>query len=264
MPPFINRECSCGRYVRTRVRNGATRCRSCGAGLWVPRNAGNQGPPVGSASNRAAAARPLVELECLSGCGPWATGAREGSSIRCPRCGRTRRVPVDARRPQPVTRGYANAGQPRGIERDRSAAARPRPPRRRSAPPAPAPAPWAFPAALVAPIPPGDRARPETAPESPERPRPAPIPTRVPPADLRPRTGRFRALYGFELADPIPAPGACVLAVNDRPCRNPAAESVTVELDGHSPYRFPLCRDHAEAVNRSANAPRLARPVPLS
>jgi hypothetical protein len=91
LPSFINVKCpACGSRVTTRQSGNTTRCAvasgGCGTAFYVP----------------AGFTRPLVGVTCRACCRAWSTRAAAGSTIRCPACSHSCRVPVNIRAAQPA------------------------------------------------------------------------------------------------------------------------------------------------------------------
>jgi len=107
----------CGRRVRSRLSGETTTCTACGGRPYVP---------VG-------AVRARVWLACRGprGCGhQWSSTAADGASgIRCPSCGKSTRVPVNARRDQAEADEVVAQ-----LDRERQQASRIRAPRAETAP----------------------------------------------------------------------------------------------------------------------------------
>lgn len=86
LPSAVTLVCDvCGREVTTRLSGNTTRC---------PKRSGGCGAPI---TVPAGSTRPPVAVGCYA-CGhQWKTRAREGGTVRCPKCRHPRRVPTGAR-----------------------------------------------------------------------------------------------------------------------------------------------------------------------
>lgn len=113
-------ECrNCGHYYRTTVRGGNTRCRECGTSRYVRQEQEWEGPVTPALSRAASRAEELADrlpvwMEC--GCGhEWQSRAKDRTSIHCPDCGISIRVPQRTHHntgPRPEGEAYAPAPAP--------------------------------------------------------------------------------------------------------------------------------------------------------
>lgn len=192
-PAYAKIPChECGYVITTRQSGNTTRCPAerggCGALVYVP-------------------VRPVlsrVTLSCHHCPTTWETRARAGNVIRCPGCGRPRRVPAAIRRkpvnyqpsaptPQPRRQRSPQPPAPRKPVEKPKTPARPSPPPpafRRANPAAPPRRPAPRPAPAPAPAPAPSPWRPAPAPAAARRPAPA-SPRRMVPA--RPQLAAYRA-----------------------------------------------------------------------
>lgn len=94
---IVQRACrGCGGWIRTTVRGGNTRCSGCGRSVWVPRDAGWQGPADAAADHPALTREPAA-MRCRR-CGRrWRSRAADQTTVRCPGCGHAVRVPTRER-----------------------------------------------------------------------------------------------------------------------------------------------------------------------
>jgi DNA-directed RNA polymerase subunit RPC12/RpoP len=84
---------SCRKTYRTTVRGGSTRCPHCGVSRHVPIDQTWEGSKASPAASAPALDRDPVGVECNRCSHTWSSWAASGSSIRCPKCRHTRRVP---------------------------------------------------------------------------------------------------------------------------------------------------------------------------
>jgi hypothetical protein len=99
---FTQQQCrNCGGYIKTSVRSGNTRCSLCRHAQWVPSNPEWEGP-YDSHAEHPALYREAVPVVCHA-CGHrWQSRAADQTTLRCPGCRHSVRVPTRAR----VAAGY--------------------------------------------------------------------------------------------------------------------------------------------------------------
>lgn len=213
----ICRGAGCGVPYRTRVRHGTTRCPECGEPRWIPRDQAWEGPTGALAASRARAEavtdRDPVDMACL-GCGTtWTTRAEAGHTVRCPGCGKPRKVPRGARRPAGWTPTRTTRTEPVRVQApERLDRTEPERPRTRTEPrPKPAPVVRTAPERVRTP----DRNRTEPRPKPNRTTRTEPervqIPNGIRPGEIRTRNSSRGMCEVYLPGEPL-----CTMAGDDR------------------------------------------------
>jgi Zn finger protein HypA/HybF involved in hydrogenase expression len=227
----------CAHRFRTRVRGSKTRCPQCGRQRYVRMEQAPEWIPDGEGPGR--------WLECRHCRYEWTSRAEAGQSLRCPRCRRSRRVPIDADA-APISRAPVPRMQqvrplaPWGSLRPLLPAGWPvlTPPARLPAP-SPPPAPARRPASRPALVP------------APPRPRPAPSPPPPVGSPWAIGPGTDRALAALGLGRTVQAPpGMCVMWDGrlEMACPSPGARRAVLSSSAF----LPVCDGHAYALERRA------------